>query len=1304
MAKRSIVDLGIDTVELATGLPISGSFFLKSSVVLNNVRCVLYAMNCYSYSVKTGSTTTTITASLNPGYTDLTTSDLTNCREIILNWGLAGEEKRTINTITFSTDLVITVSTPFSSPSPGDTITLVWKHIGPPSINHTYPTFANTANIWDRYISENFILPSITQVIDMGYEFDNSAWVSGSETIELKSLILTKGSRINYNYPAVQDTISPKLTLLSSANEFEYINSITPPAETIIFDINKENLTSPITWVIKDSTGASLTPVTDYLTLNTNPDSGATLAASDFDTITNNEIITVEVSCQGLLSYVIINKVIPEVAEPTIPPGLKFGGAGEFTFTNNTNFSGGAENGTVQIITAGEYLHPDGVVRTVPTTNEVITTYTDTTYPPTGIFFIIYSDDTTVSNFFGQDFGTLIYDSATNVYTLVKTGSTQAFTPDEETVIIAIGKRINGDTGIGSIASLVSWRYNVRPGEIDAGAIDSNTAFANTIRPIEIVDALPGLPNSLYPAGCLVYLNSDGKVYRNSSVTPLGWTKAVDGGDIVADSIVAGKIAAGAIGADEIAANAITAKHLVIADLTNLVPDDGDFESQSTTSWDGNPTDFSIASTEPKFGTYHAVMTADGTANGNYKAEYIPVEPGQQYYCSVWYKTTAGFTASGEIYPFIVEWSDENKTNKTWTIPVSTTSTPVATYTQGTGTVTVPAGKYYMRPGMSTRPTALTGDMYVDGMVMRRVNGGELIVDGAITSSKLDTALVYAGAIQLDVPGHIYSGKTTSDSTAAGFWLGTETGPDPAFHVGDATSYLKYTTADGINIRGPLYTSGKTSISDPTAGVFMGDDGSGGYDFAVGTTSEGIAWDASAGTFTIYGNIVGTGNLQLNSVTQTKFGVGITERLFSEMFETFTASTTEVDPTTEWFLQNDNGERSIITDTEATSGGKALQTGDAGGTSDRVWAVHRKRIPFDPNITYRIKFRVRRSSGVGTVYCGWTGFTANGQTKVSYTGVNTYGSAHYHCAQAQNPGSTYTEYTGYTKGWGAVNGTTGFGTLASPGQMHPDVRYISPLFITNYSAESGITIIDSILVDIVADDTLVSSVSADKITAGTISSNITHTGQIILSTNGNLYTSGKSTYASTTPGVFLGYDATEGDYVLNIGKDTDYVKWNGTQLTVKGDVRLGDYSYASATQGVLLCRADTVRNSTLDSSTYTIAKRFKVTRDGTIAGYGEFRMSSVGNGVVQPGAYKWQDSTNNEGSYQDIAGGAGTCSTTTYVANTKSLTLRTGVTNVRLLLRDGVYTTGAESVDTPTLVQNCRLYTGSVTGEAVLQD
>ena len=68
--------------------------------------------------------------------------------------------------------------------------------------------------------------------------------------------------------------------------------------------------------------------------------------------------------------------------------------------------------------------------------------------------------------------------------------------------------------------------------------------FATGIRPPRVVDTLPVTPFVGYENGDTVVLTTDSKLYRFNGT---GFTKAVDGLDIIANTVTTGAIKAGAI-------------------------------------------------------------------------------------------------------------------------------------------------------------------------------------------------------------------------------------------------------------------------------------------------------------------------------------------------------------------------------------------------------------------------------------------------------------------------------------------------------------------------------------------------------------------------------------------------------------------------------------------------------------------------------------------------------------------------------------------------------------------------------------
>ncbi len=90
--------------------------------------------------------------------------------------------------------------------------------------------------------------------------------------------------------------------------------------------------------------------------------------------------------------------------------------------------------------------------------------------------------------------------------------------------------------------------------------IESIAEFAQELRPPELIDELPSLPDGDYPEGSLVVWTEDKQLYMNIEED---WTTDFDLDDLtVFQNLVAATVVAGAIGAEQIAADAIIAEHI----------------------------------------------------------------------------------------------------------------------------------------------------------------------------------------------------------------------------------------------------------------------------------------------------------------------------------------------------------------------------------------------------------------------------------------------------------------------------------------------------------------------------------------------------------------------------------------------------------------------------------------------------------------------------------------------------------------------------------------------------------------------
>lgn len=142
--------------------------------------------------------------------------------------------------------------------------------------------------------------------------------------------------------------------------------------------------------------------------------------------------------------------------------------------------------------------------------------------------------------------------------------------PEGATVVLTTDSKLyrNKDNVWTAEVPSIDLTGNLKQEQIDSIQFAAELVAEGT-SPVHTLTSLPSLPNAAYPQGAIVFLTTDGKLYRNVSGS---WTKAIDGADItantigtnqlIADSITAGKIAAGAISAVHIQAGAIQAGHI----------------------------------------------------------------------------------------------------------------------------------------------------------------------------------------------------------------------------------------------------------------------------------------------------------------------------------------------------------------------------------------------------------------------------------------------------------------------------------------------------------------------------------------------------------------------------------------------------------------------------------------------------------------------------------------------------------------------------------------------------------------------
>lgn len=175
-------------------------------------------------------------------------------------------------------------------------------------------------------------------------------------------------------------------------------------------------------------------------------------------------------------------------------------------------------------------------------------------------------------------------------------------------------------------------------------------------------------------------------------------------------------------------------------------------------------------------------------------------------------------------------------------------------------------------------------------------------------------------------------------------------------------------------------------------------------------------------------------------------------------------------------------------------------------------------IPYDPDVLYRVALRVRATAQPTTpdvVYFGALGVGADGVALVNRDGANS-ASAHYYVGASAKPVATadgWVTMIGFLRGRAAAGASGSAGPNndpRSPGQVHANVRFITPYVWLNYANQSSVAgtmqvdavtvealktgVVDS--VNLVAGSVTTAAIAADAVTATQIAANAVTASEI----------------------------------------------------------------------------------------------------------------------------------------------------------------------------------------------------------------
>ncbi|MFV5485380.1 phage tail protein [Acinetobacter baumannii] len=183
----------------------------------------------------------------------------------------------------------------------------------------------------------------------------------------------------------------------------------------------------------------------------------------------------------------------------------------------------------------------------------------------------------------------------------------------------------------------------------------------------------------------------------------------------------------------------------------------------------------------------------------------------------------------------------------------------------------------------------------------------------------------------------------------------------------------------------------------------------------------------------------------------------------------------------DWTFFNTSGEYSIVAQADGQAG-RVIQLGNNAG-NDIVWMHPNNFIPFDATKTYRLRARYRRRAGTGTIYLGVSQKTPDKALYVTTANAlsGDMGSSNY-VFNAHAPAiDEWQEIVAYIKGRSA-GAASGSGSKTSPRTVSQQAGFITPMFIANYSAQTGIVELDYLILEdaeaIVGNDANASAISA----------------------------------------------------------------------------------------------------------------------------------------------------------------------------------------------------------------------------------
>jgi len=413
---------------------------------------------------------------------------------------------------------------------------------------------------------------------------------------------------------------------------------------------------------------------------------------------------------------------------------------------------------------------------------------------------------------------------------------------------LAANSVIAGKIAAGAISATEIAADAITSDKIAAGAVTADELAANSVTAGKILAGT--ITGDRIAANTITGANIAADTITANNIA----AGAITASELAANSVIAGKIAAGAISATEIAANAIVSSNLAIYDFQGIVPN-GNFQTGDSANWVTLGTGVSVVaassaytSTAPTQFVLQVLSTAQG--NGPYATnDWQDAKEGDTFLLRVKaIRDTGTWTNSTLRLMLYRKMAD------------GTTATHYSFYFNPTTswqsfedvTTALPANTVGVRFRLLRNAHANTANVWLTNFEGRKRNSAELIVDGGIVANQIATGAITADKLAANsvTAGKIAASSITADKVSIS-------------SLSSIAADLGTVTAGTLRIQSGATTPTVSGTSMTGAGAVINSTGN----FAFGNSSTNISFNGSQ--MTLNGNVVATGNINLNAVTRT---------------------------------------------------------------------------------------------------------------------------------------------------------------------------------------------------------------------------------------------------------------------------------------------------------------------------------------------------------------------------------------------------------------------------------------------------